>query len=87
MGRTSKKIQANDIEESEVKQSQELSDASAQKSVSQKIPAYVEKLMHLYPQYEEFWVTPHGCVHPQGMPDYCLKGATLYKNKYFKNNK
>lgn len=43
------------------------------------------ELMRLYPQYERFWVTPKGFVHPYGAPSYLLKGAKLIKNEYFKN--
>lgn len=46
-------------------------------------PPYVTDLMRLYPQYAEFWVTPRGFLHPKGMPEHLLKGAVLYKNKFF----
>ena len=46
-------------------------------------PPYVTELMRLYPQYAEFWVTPRGFLHPKGMPEHLLKGAVLYKNKFF----
>lgn len=42
-----------------------------------------EELMRLYPQYEEIWITPEGFVHPVGAPRYLLKGAKLFKNKYY----
>lgn len=48
------------------------------------IPANVEKLMKLNPQYETFYVTATGFVHPVDAPEYLIKNATLYKNKYFK---
>lgn len=48
------------------------------------IPANVEKLMKLNPQYETFYVTTTGFVHPVGAPKYLIKDAILYKNKYFK---
>ncbi len=51
---------------------------------NKEIPHYADKLMRLYPQYEELWITPHGFVHPAGAPRHVLKGATLYKNKYYK---
>lgn len=47
------------------------------------IPADVEKLMKLYPQYDEFYVTPQGFVHPKDAAEYQRKGAVLYKNKYY----
>lgn len=50
-----------------------------------KIPANVSELMRLNPQYEKIWVTPKGFVHPEGVPEYLLKGAKLYNNKYFNN--
>lgn len=48
------------------------------------IPPRVTELMRLYPHYEEFWVTSRGFVHPVGTPQYLLKDATLYKNKFYK---
>lgn len=50
-----------------------------------KTPANIEKLMKLYPQYESFYATPTGFVHPIDAPQYLTKGATLYKNKYYKS--
>lgn len=52
-------------------------------SKTTEIPAEVEKLMQLYPQYEKIWVTPYGSIHPYGVPDYLLKDAQLYENKYY----
>lgn len=49
------------------------------------IPANVDKLMKLYPQYESFYVTTTGFVHPTNAPEYLVNGAVLYKNKYFKS--
>ena len=49
------------------------------------IPPFVENLMRLYPQYESIWVTPKGFVHPEGAPQYLVKDAKLYKNKYYNN--
>lgn len=46
-------------------------------------PENIQALMKLYPNYEEFYVTPKGFVHPAGVPEYLRKGATLYKNKFF----
>lgn len=45
------------------------------------------ELMRLYPQYEKIWITPKGFVHPEGAPAYLLKGAKLFKNKFFNNKK
>lgn len=47
-------------------------------------PSLVDKLMRLYPQYKKIWITPNGFVHPEGVPEYLTKGATLYENKYYK---
>ena len=47
------------------------------------VSPYVERLMKLYPQYEKFWVTKKGFVHPEGVPEHLTKGATLYTNKYY----
>ena len=49
------------------------------------LPANVIAAMRLYPQYEEIWITPRGFVHPVGVPQYLLKGAKLYKNKFYNN--
>lgn len=40
-------------------------------------------LMKLYSQYEEFYVTPKGFVHPKNAPAYLRQGAKLYKNKFY----
>lgn len=45
------------------------------------------ELVRLYPQYEKIWITPQGFVHPEGAPQYLLKGAKLLKNKFFNNKK
>ena len=49
------------------------------------IPANIEKLMKLYPQYESFYATSAGFVHPTDAPQYLVKDATLYQNKYYKS--
>ena len=56
----------------------------AAKQDTQKVPDEVDKLMKLYPQYEEIYVTPQGFVHTKDAAEYMLKGAVLYKNKYYK---
>lgn len=61
-----------------------VNDKTAPKA-DEKIPANVEKLMRLNPQYESFYVTSNGFVHPIGAPEYLIKDAQLYKNKYFKS--
>ena len=53
----------------------------------EEISARDEELMRLYPQYEKIWITPKGFVHPVGAPQYLLKGAKLFKNKFFNNKK
>lgn len=40
-------------------------------------------LMKLYPQYESFYVTPEGFVHPENTPEYLRHGAKLIKNKFY----
>lgn len=52
--------------------------------VKEDIPMKVLELMKIYPQYQKFWVTSKGFVHPENAPAYLTKGATLYENKYFK---
>lgn len=60
-------------------------DNEEQKTPKVEIPVNVEKLMQLYPQYEQFYVTKDGFVHPFGVPEYMVADATLYKNKYYNN--
>lgn len=63
---------------------QEINEAPVQADEPQEdIPANVVAIMRLNPQYEELWITPRGFVHPVGAPEYLLKGAKLYKNKFF----
>lgn len=50
----------------------------------EKVNTKVLELMKLYPHYEELWITPSGFVHPKNAPKYCTKGATLFKNKFYK---
>lgn len=79
MGRTSKK----ELEEqSEKERATEVGDE--QMMVEEELPAKVDELLKLYPQYEEIWITIEGFVHPVGVPEYLLKNAIKYKNKYFK---
>lgn len=49
------------------------------------VPEKVDRLMRLYPQYEEIYVTPEGFVHSKDAPKYVVKNAVLYKNKYYKS--
>lgn len=95
MGRSKKNESAN-IEEQAVVDSQnkpevqpsdetgQVTEASLKEDKENvEVPSRVAELMRLYPQYEEFWVTPRGFVHPVGTPKYLLKDAVLYKNKFF----
>lgn len=59
-------------------------DTTADKKDTNVVPENVDKLMRLYPQYEEIWVTSKGFVHPKDTPKYLTKDAVLYKNKYYK---
>lgn len=61
----------------------EAAKAPVTKVVSTDIPSGVDALLKLYPQYEEAYVTSDGFVHPGDSPEYIVKGATKYKNKYF----
>lgn len=95
MGRSRKSDAANteelnDIEtqnelenQVETEQNPDTTGTDKVEEIEKQIPARVLELMRLYPQYEEFWVTPRGFVHPGGTPKYCIKGATLYKNKFY----
>lgn len=59
-------------------------DATEEQKVED-VPTNVEKLMKLYSQYESFYVTNTGFVHPIEAPKYLIKDAILYKNKYYKS--
>lgn len=61
----------------------ENTDIKSEEKAEVKVPENVEELMRLYPQYEQFYVTPKGYLRPVGTPEYLLKGAVLYKNKFF----
>lgn len=84
----------NESTGSDVEQTSETKEESAKETKSKKetanetesiteLPANVIEKMRLYPQYEEIWITPKGFVHPVGVPEYLLKGATLYKNEFY----
>lgn len=88
MTRVSKKkeVEEQKIPEMEVVcQEQPKKEVEEQKSVNAEITPQVEKLMQLYPQYEQIYITKNGFVHPFGAPQYLIADATLYKNKYYKN--
>ena len=83
--------QSNEIEEIEeapkTKKPAKTKKASAETEPVEEISARDAELMRLYPQYEKIWITPKGFVHPEGTPQYLLKGAKLLKNKFFNNKK
>ena len=72
--------QATEVEAS--KEAEENKEVKGNKKPEKEISTDVLALMKLYPQYEEFYVTPNGFVHPSGVPEYLRKDATLYKNKF-----
>lgn len=71
-----------EIEKVEASPEAEKTDISKDES-TEKISPREAELMRLYPQYEKIWITPKGFVHPEGTPEYLLKGAKLYKNKFY----
>lgn len=72
------------IEEvSETKKSKTTKQDSAKDDPVEEISPREAELMRLYPQYEKIWITPNGFVHPEGVPEYLVKVAKLFKNKYF----
>lgn len=78
------KTQTEKEAETEAKEEKAPKESKAEtKAKETAIPADVEKLMKLYPQYDEFYVTPQGFVHPKDAAEYQRKGAVLYKNKYY----
>ena len=88
MTRVSKKkeVEEQKVPEMEtVCQEQPKGEVEEQKATNVEITPQVEKLMRLYPQYEQIYITKDGFVHPFGAPQYLIADATLYKNKYYKN--
>lgn len=90
MGRPSKKAEQSIKETEAIVPEETVSESINEKQKApekeakkEEIPADVENLMRLYPQYENIWITPKGFVHPEGVPEYLIKGAKLYKNKYY----
>lgn len=48
------------------------------------VPANIDRILRLYPQYPECFVSDEGFVYPKDTPK-CQRGrAILYKNKYYK---
>ena len=82
---------SNEIEESEetpeIKKPAKTKKASTESEPVEEISSRDAELMRLYPQYEKIWISPKGFVHPEGAPQYLLKGAKLLKNKFFNNKK
>lgn len=77
---------SNEIEEvEEAPETAKKATPSAKNEPAEKISPREAELMRLYPQYEKIWITPKGFVHPEGTPAYLLKGAKLFKNKFFNN--
>lgn len=82
MARTKNNTAAEDVKADKATVGNKVTIETAEET---KIPANIEKLMKLYPQYESFYATPTGFVHPTEAPQYLIKDATLYKNKYYKS--
>lgn len=61
----------------------EVEEAPKKSKTADEISSRDAELMRLYPQYEEIWITPDGFVHPKGASAFLLKGAKLYKNKFY----
>ncbi len=82
---------SNEIEEIEetikTKESKKTEKVSTENEPVEEISSRDLMLMRLYPQYEKVWITPQGFVHPEGASQFLLKGAKLYKNKFFNNKK
>lgn len=85
MGRPSKKTEPEltKSQDKEVKEEITSKATESTKDTQPEVPANVLELMRLYPHYEKFWVTSKGFVHPDGVPQYLIKEATLYKNIYY----
>lgn len=69
-------------EETTENDQQEKVNAEAQEA---EIPAFVDNILRMNPQYDECYVDKSGFVYPKNAPKYQRKDATLYKNKYYKS--
>lgn len=49
----------------------------------QEVPEYVDKILKMYADYEELYVSNKGGVFTVGTPEHIRGNAVLYKNKYF----
>lgn len=86
MARTSNKTKDTpQVKNPQVKNPEVKNPEVEKETLEVEIPEHVEKLMKLYPQYEQLYVTPNGFVHPVGSPKYLVANATLYKNKFYNN--
>ena len=75
----------NPENEEKVNEGKEVQTETASKPTPEKdLSPRVLEIMRLNPHYEELWITPSGFAHPKNAAPHCIKGATLYKNKYFK---
>lgn len=78
---TPEKTQESDANTPEETQEQK---EGADTEKQEEIPASVDAILKLYPQYEECYVDKFGFVYPKNTPKYQRKDAVLYKNKYYK---
>lgn len=85
MGRPSKKVESEPAktQDKEVKSDEAVKVEEHTDNIQPDIPEKILELMRLYPHYEKFWVTSKGFVHPDGVPQYLIKDATLYTNIYY----
>ncbi len=81
---TNPEVEGNSkITEEPLKETEQKEESVKETETKKELPANVIEKMRLYPQYEELWITPHGFVHPVGVPQYLLKDAKLYKNEFY----
>ena len=50
------------------------------------IPDGVDRMLRMYPQYAECFVSKEGFVYPKDTPKSQRGAAVLYKNKYYNKN-
>ena len=75
--------ETSETEVSPINEAMQKEEPAKETETTKELPANVIEKMRLYPQYKELWITPHGFVHPVGVPQYLLKGAKLYKNVFY----
>lgn len=59
-------------------------DASSEEKTKEELPKHILKIMEIFYYLDELYISKHGGVFPSNTKESLVKGATLYKNPYFK---